>query len=340
MKLIKQCLRWGMAAVFTAALVAAGQTPPNLGIQLYAGLNVAGTTGSVYTIQFTSNLALSNSWSSLAFVQLPVTNYLWVDTTTPAAQQRFYRALLMLPPTNMVYIPPGTFLMGSPTNEVGHLTNESPQTLVTLTHGFWMNKFLVTQAEYLSVMSNNPSSFTGDLMRPVETVSFLDASNYCVMLTQRELAAGRIPPGTQYRLPTEAEWEYAARAGTSTRFYYGDDPNLSDVTNHAWTGFNSGFMTHPVGQKPPNPWGLYDMEGNVFEWTHDWFTGYPGGFAIDPQGPPATFDFLSMYKAIRGGAFDYTEFECRSASRLIYAVGPSLRDYDLGFRVVLAIGPP
>lgn len=329
-----------LATLLTAALAAAAQTSANLGIQLYPGLNITGTTGTVYTIQFTANLAQSNSWSSLAFVQLPVTNYLWVDTTAPAAQQRFYRALLMTPPTNLVYIPPNTFLMGSPTNEAGRDTNEGPQTLVTLTHGFWMSKFLVTQGDYLSVRSNNPSTFHGDLTLPVESVSWIDATNYCAQLTQRELAAGRIPPGTHYRLPTEAEWEDAARAGTSTRFYYADDPNLSDLTNHAWCGFNSGFITHPVGQKPPNPWGLYDMEGNVLEWTLDWFINYPGGFAIDPQGPLAPFDFLSMYKAVRGGAYDTTDLQCRSAQRGIFGVGPGLNDSDLGFRVVLAIGPP
>src|SRR5262249_49383971 len=149
----------------------------------------------------------------------------------------------------------------------------------------------VTQGEYLSLMNTNPSYFTNNLNRPVDSVSWLDATNYCARLTAQELAAGRIPPGSRFRLPTAAEWEYAARAGTATRFSYGDDdPGLTDLINHAWFSNNSGIVTHPVGQKPPNPWGLYDMEGNVLEWTLDWYAPYPGGYETDPQGPAAPFD--------------------------------------------------
>jgi len=311
-----------------------------LRIQLYAGLNVIGTTGSVYAIQSTSELALTNSWQTLAFLQLPVTNYLWLDTTAPASNQRFYRAQIQSPPTNMVFIPPNTFNLGSPTNEIGRATNEGPQTAVTITHGFWMGQFVVTQREYLAVMGTNPSTFTGDLSLPVESVSWLDATNYCGKLTQQELAAGQIPAGSHFRLPTEAEWEYAARAGTSTRFYYGDDPDVTALTNYAWFGNNSGFTTHPVGQKLPNAWGLYDMEGNVLEWTLDWFAPYPGGSEIDPLGPAARFDFLSMFKVTRGGAFDSADVECRSAQRALFGVSPFLTDDDLGFRVVLVVGNP
>ena len=326
-----------MMAAFNSTLA---QTPPNLALQLYAGLNISGTTGSVYAIQSVPDLALSNSWTTLAFLQLPATNFLWVDATAPATGRRFYRAILENPPTNMVFIRPNTFNLGSPTNEAGRLTNEGPQTSVTLTHGYWICRFEVTQAEYLAVMGQNPSANTGDLRRPVDSVSWLDATNYCATLTARELAAGRIPPGSQYRLPTEAEWEYAARAGTSTRFSYGDDPGLTDLPSHAWFGGNSGITSHPVGQKLPNAWGLYDMEGNVLEWCLDWFSPYPGGFELDPQGPPVPFDFLSTYKVTRGGAFDTTDMECRSAQRGIFGVGQSLTDYDLGFRVVLAVAQP
>ena len=127
--------------------------------------------------------------------------------------------------------------------------NEGPQTTVTLTRGFWIGKYEVTQGEYLSVMATNPSVSPGDLSRPVSRVSWPDATNFCARLTQRELAAGRIPAGSRYRLPTEAEWECAARAGTTTRFSYGDDPGYADLGSHAWHAANSGLTAHPVGQE-------------------------------------------------------------------------------------------
>lgn len=318
---------------FLSANFSSAQAPPSLTLQLFAGVNVTGTTGSVYVVQSTTDLTDSNSWTSLAFVQLPSTNYLFVDTAAPVAGSRFYRALVQSPPTNMVFIPPNTFRLGSPTNEVGRAADEGPQTAVTITHGFWMGKFEVTQREYLAVIGSNPSGFPGNLDRPVESVSWLDATNYCAKFTQQELAAGRIPPGSHYRLPTEAEWEYAARAGTSTRFSYGDDPALTNLTNYAWYAGNSGITTHPVGQKAPNPWGLYDMAGNVLEWCLDWYGPYPGGFEIDRQGPASN---ATGVKVIRGGAWDSFESDCRSARRATEGVSPFIHDFILGFRVVLA----
>src|SRR5258705_7196792 len=189
-------------------------------------------------------------------------------------------------------------------------------------------------------MGTNPSCFPGDLSRPISSVSWPDATNYCWMLTQRELAAGRIPPGSRYRLPTEAEWECAARAGTSTRFSYGDDPDYTNLTNYAWYILNSGFPAlltlHPVGQKAPNPWGLYDMEGNVWEWTQDWYGPYPGGSITDPQGPVSN---STRVKVIRGGAWDAGESNCRSGRRQTEGVHPFITDYILGFRVVLVTEP-
>jgi formylglycine-generating enzyme required for sulfatase activity len=232
----------------------------------------------------------------------------------------------------MVFIPPNTFTMGSPANELHRDTNEGPQTTVTLSHGFWIGKYEVTQGEYLSVMNTNPSQFQGDLSRPVSSVSWPDATNYCTKLTQRELAAGRIPLGSVYRLPTEAEWECAARAGTTTRFSYGDDPDYSSLTNYAWFSMNAGLGVHPVGQKIPNAWGLYDMEGNVWEWCQDWFGPLPGGAVVDPMGPGSN---ASGLKVMRGGAYDYFPASCRSAARLSFPLSPFLTDSDLGFRVVL-----
>jgi formylglycine-generating enzyme required for sulfatase activity len=291
---------------------------------------ISGPPG-VYSVLGSTDLA---PWSPLG----AVTNLFGSVSFTNAilSLQMFYRALLQNPPTNMVFIPAGTFTMGTPANEAARQPDEGPQMTVTISRGFWIGQYEVTQREYLAVLGSNPSGFPGDLNRPVESVSWLDATNYCARLTQQELAAGRIPPGSRYRLPTEAEWEYAARAGTTTRFSYGDDPNFTDLIDHAWYSANSGFGTHPVGQKAPNPWGLYDTEGNVWEWTLDWYGTYPGGTVTDPQGPASNPQGV---KVIRGGAWDAFEADCRSGRRLTEGVSPFITDFILGFRVVLVSEP-
>jgi formylglycine-generating enzyme required for sulfatase activity len=295
-----------------------------------------GITGppGVYSVLASIDLA---DWHPVGIASNSLGAVSFVDETAHLFPERFYRALLQTPPPNMVFIPPNTFTMGSPSNELHRMPNEGPQTTVTLTRGFWIGKYEVTQEEYVSVTGTNPSVFPGDLSRPVSSVSWPDATYYCWMLTQRELAAGRIPAGSQYRLPTEAEWECAARAGTSTRFSYGDDPNYTSLTNYAWYFLNGGLTVHPVGQKLPNPWGLYDMEGNVWEWCQDWLGDLPGGAVSDPQGPPSNPIGL---KVIRGGAYDFSEPDCRSARRYFYGNHPGLKDSDLGFRVVLVSGLP
>jgi len=276
------------------------------------------------------------TWIAVGVATNPLGSVNFHDVTANASPQKFYRVLLQVPPAKMVFIPPNTFTMGTPANEVNRQADEGPQTTVTISHGFWMGKYEVTQREYLAVVGSNPSQFPGNLDRPVETVSWLDATNYCALLTELELAAGRISPGSRYRLPTEAEWECAARAGTSTRFSYGDDPNFTDLANHAWYWFNSGFGTQPVGRKLPNPWGLHDLEGNVLEWTQDWYGPYPGGTATDPQGPASN---IQGVKVIRGGAWDASEPDCRSGRRLTKGVHPFITDSILGFRVVLVTEP-
>jgi formylglycine-generating enzyme required for sulfatase activity len=299
-----------------------------LDLSLYPGISITGPVSSVYAVEATTNAAQTNGWTCLAFVQLPATNYLWVDTNGVVGQ-RFYRTVAMSP-ASLVFIPPGLFRMGSPTNEVGRSTNESPQTQVTLTRGFFMGTYPVTQGQFLAIMGSNPTQFPGNTNRAEDEVTWTQATNYCALLTQQQTAAGLIPPGSQYRLPTEAEWEYACRALTSTEFYYGDDSTYTNLANYAWYSANSGNSTQPIGLKLPNPWGLYDMAGNVFEWCADWIGTYPGGSVTDPQGAPTGTE-----RILRGGSWFNSGQFCRSAER--ESGNPIGSNSNIGFRVVLAV---
>jgi formylglycine-generating enzyme required for sulfatase activity len=232
-------------------------------------------------------------------------------------------------PGYMVWIRPGTFTMGSPSGEKHRRDWEGPQTKVTISRGFWMSKYEVTQAEYKAVMGNNPSYFKGN-NKPVGKVSWNDAVAYCAKLTEQEKAAGRLPGGYEYRLPTEAEWEYAYRAGTTTRFSYGDDPEYSLLGEYAWYYPNSGGTTHPVGKKKPNRWGLYDMHGNLWEWCQDMYGNYPGGSVTDPQGA-----VTGSYRVMRGGDWGSDKLSGRSAYRSWDHWSVDHFDH-LGFRPVLA----
>jgi len=287
----------------------------------------------IYTVFGSTNFS---TWSIAGVSTNPLGAINFHDVTAQNASQKFYRALLQPEPPQMVFVQPTTFTMGSPTNEQDREFFEGPQATVTLTRGFWIGKFEVTQGEYLALMGNNPSDFPEDLSRPVSGVTWSDATNYCAKLTQQELVAGRISPGSHFRLPTEAEWECAARAGTSTRFSYGDDPSYESLTNFAWfldLG-NLDLVVHPVGQKLPNAWGLYDVHGQVWEWCLDWYGNQTGGVQTDPTGPNSNPDGA---KVIRGGAYDYPDSSCRSAARFFrFASWP---DSDVGFRVVLVTEP-
>lgn len=312
-------------------------TEPALGLELHGGLRISGAVGHIYAVEYVPELAPATPWRCLAFLQLPASNHLWLDPTD-ATGTRLYRAVELLPPTNMVFIPPGTFRMGSPSNEVGQLDGdplsvEGPQMAVTISRGFWMGAYEVTQAEYLAVMGINPSGFKGSLSLPVETVSWYNATNYCGKLTQRERGAGRIATNSVYRLPTEAEWEYACRAWTSTRYSHGDDPDYSELSKYAWYDQDSDASTHPVGQKLPNPWGLYDMHGNAAEWCQDRYGAHPGGIATDPQGPATGSE-----RVAHSGLWFRPSTYCRSAFRR--GIAPDFASDGLGFRVVLAPGQP
>ena len=316
-----------------------------LGIDLAPVLTLTGPIGSTNQIQYTTDLGQANGWTNLTNIVLSQSTYIFADISAIGQPRRFYRINGLSQPgnpdsQNLVWIPAGTFIMGSPTNEVGRFDNEGPQTQVTFTYGFYMGKYEVTQGKYLSLIESNPSHFTAangytdDLNLPVDGVSWDNATNYCTKLTQQEQTAGRLPSGMVYRLPTEAEWEYACRAGTTSPFYFGNPANPYAVTNYAWYQNNSGGQTHDVGQKIPNNWGLYDMCGNVWEWCSGAYgTNYPGGSVTNYYVPPTDSSSLTV---IRGGSFNDGNNLLRSASRYYYW---ETRYADAwGFRVVLA--PP
>jgi formylglycine-generating enzyme required for sulfatase activity len=216
----------------------------------------------------------------------------------------------------LAYIPSGTFTMGSPSDEAGRDAGET-QHKVTLTKSFFMATTPVTQVQWWAVMGGNPSHFQGDDL-PVDSVSYDGALAFCRTLGARE--------GRHYRLPTEAEWEYACRAGTTTAFYTGGDENA--LADAGWYAGNSGSTTHPPAQKKPNAWGLYDMLGNVRQWCSDWAGNYPDGEATDPQGPAN-----GAARVLRGGSFDNGPPSCRSAYRGAYS--PVQQAWLFGLRLVL-----
>ena len=210
-----------------------------------------------------------------------------------------------------VPISTGTFTMGE--GKTAHK--------VTLTQAFHLGQHEVTQEQYEKEMGTNTSNFKGP-QNPVEQVSWDDAVEFCRKLS--ELPAEK-KAGYVYRLPTEAEWEYACRAGTKTTYSFGDSD--SGLGEYAWYDKNSGNTTHPVGGKKPNPWGLYDMRGNVWEWCQDWYGDYPSGSVTDPTGSAS-----GSIRVNRGGGWFLNSDVCRSAFRGRSA--PGHRFNLLGFRVL------
>jgi formylglycine-generating enzyme required for sulfatase activity len=221
----------------------------------------------------------------------------------------------------MLWVKPGTFEMGSPSSEKDRFDDETPHT-VTLTQGFHLGKHEVTQSQWEKVMGSNPSEFKG-ADRPVEKVSWTDVTSFCGKLTASERTAGRLPAGMTYQLPTEAQWEYACRAGTKTAFSFGAGLTSGQANISGGPG-----ETTAVGKYPANGWGFHDMHGNVLEWCADWYRDYPTGAARDPVGPADGSDRVS-----RGGSWGRTADDARSA----------IRDWDepadsfisLGFRLSL-----
>ena len=230
------------------------------------------------------------------------------ERAVPLAAQRSLSAMGI----DMIACAGGTFSMGSRSGG----SDEQPVTTVTLSP-FWLAKTEVTQAQWEAVMGSNPSEFKGGQL-PVERVSWDDAMEFCRKLTERERQAGRLPTGTIYTLPTEAQWEYACRAGTTGDY-------AGEVDAMAWYDKNSGAATHAVGTKQANAWGLHDMHGNVWEWCLDWYGPYLGGRVTDPKGVP-----LGANRVYRGGSWDFGANYARSASR--YAIIPDFRLSSFGFR--------
>ena len=221
-----------------------------------------------------------------------------------------------------VLIPAGEFMMGSPDSDADADDNEQPQHRVKISKPFYLGIYEVTQEQYERVMGENPSWFSGDPSLPVEQVSWKDAQEFCRRLSA---LAEESTAGCAYRLPTEAEWEYACRAGSTTRYCFGD--SVEDLGEYGWFW---GSKTQPVGQKKPNGWGLYDMHGNVWEWCADWYDQnyYGNSPASDPTGPSS-----SSVRVYRGGGWNYGARGCRSANRDIILPGG---EYNyLGFRACL-----
>ncbi|MCC6232584.1 MAG: formylglycine-generating enzyme family protein [Verrucomicrobiales bacterium] len=222
--------------------------------------------------------------------------------------------------------------MGSPGTEWGHTSYEEPQPQVYLSRGFFICNHEVTQREFEAYKGTNPAANPGDGRRPVENITWDDATRYGIWLTQQEWNAGRLRSGWHYRLPTEAEWEYACRAGTSTPYSHDLDATWSQIPDYAWFAPNSGNKTHPVASRLPNPWGLYDMHGNVHEWCSDAFGPLPSGSVTDWARTGA-----ATLRVFRGGSWADDAYTCRSAFRS--GASPEVRSSTFGFRIVLAPTP-
>jgi len=245
----------------------------------------------------------------------------------------------------LCWCPPGRFTMGSPATEPGHRSDEG-QVAVRITQGFWVGKFEVTQADWRRIVGELPGRPTAELPAgddlPVGDVTYIQAEDFCRRLTELAIEAGELPAGWEFRLPTEAQWEYACRAGTTTATAFGDSLGRTQA-NFQGEPYNGGLdegprlgKAAPVGSYPPNAWGVHDMHGNTFEWCRDWYhPTLPGGDDPDLSSAISTTPRNrdgTISRSRRGGAWDDDGWPCRSACRLRFE--PE-RGYDhIGFRVV------
>jgi formylglycine-generating enzyme required for sulfatase activity len=249
------------------------------------------------------------------------TEPLLVTGNNQAVPSEFANSLGM----KFIYIDPGTFIMGSPPEEKGRKPDEV-QHSVTLTKGFYLQSTEVTREQWRKLMKSDPIDFTDDCVDdcPVNHISWDDSIAFITKLNKKEGI-------NKYRLPTEAEWEYACRAESTTAFETGDNIETECVSDPAadkiaWYCANTKGQPKPVGTKPPNKWGLHDMHGNMYEWCSDWYDTYPLGSVTDPKGPA-----LGETRVFRGGAFMYLVWHARSAHRRHHAT--HFRNRYTGFRV-------
>jgi formylglycine-generating enzyme required for sulfatase activity len=326
--------------VFSQALLEASFKPT---------IQITGLLGSMQQVQSAAH-SQTNAWATIGFARI-TGNPTYFTDTSGIEGKRFYRTITIgLMDSNLVWIPPGTFVIGSPTNEIARSASEGPQTTMTLTHGFFMGRYEVRNVDYMELMTNTPvndSGLSNYLARPVRQVNYMQATNYCAIRTALETSQGRIPEGWAYRLPTEAEWEYACRAGTTNVFNIGDqlraDSDLGiDAIFNGLNPYPPGSPTSSpinpdapaiVGSCAPNVLGLHDMHGNVEEWCQDGpgdpvLLPYPGGSVTNYA------QFIGGYTVVRGGGYGRQAKDCRSASRVSrFPTNPSS---ETGFRVVLA----
>jgi formylglycine-generating enzyme required for sulfatase activity len=217
----------------------------------------------------------------------------------------------------LLLIPAGEFDMGSPFSEWPREYDEDPVRRIKISRPFYIGRYEVTQAQWKAVMGYTSCHFKGPDL-PADGIPWKDAVAFCKRLGEKQ--------SQTFRLPTEAEWEYACRAGTTTAYSFGNDRSVLD--DYAWFNSNSDHKTHPVGRKMPNAFGLHDVHGNVWEWCSDWFDGYRDDQSVDPTGPQTGFS-----RILRGGSWFCTPGPCRSANRGYNT--PNIRDDDVGFRIVM-----
>lgn len=325
-------------------------------------LSLQAPSGAIVQIEGTDDLA-TGTWSPLTTLTGSDSPVLWDDPSEASHTQYFYRAVVtgtdggsgvaepedhsyqlgqdfVLPEIQleMVAIAPGTFTMGSPVDEQDRRTNEGPATQVTLSAPYWIGKYELTRDQWKEIMGYLPINNNGDGQIPVSNIALSDASSFCSRLNT--IYSDLLPADYRFDLPTEAQWEYACQAGTTTRFSFGDDPEYASLPMHGnfcdrdcnrpWraANFDDGHGTFaPVGTYLPNPWGLFDMHGNLGEWcADDFFATYDSGASVtDPFGEPST--------VYRGGDFQDIPAGSRSAGRKLISAG--LRAAVIGFRVAL-----